>query len=106
MHIHCDLLYVSACLKKPVLCYLFTADGQAGGGGGGRISVHYRHKQFKGHYQAYGGKSESAPGGPGTVTEVKTGITGRATYLFVDAGYLYRINVSSSGVNCMYKGDS
>ena len=83
------------CLKNPVLYYLSTADGQTGGGGGGRISVHYRHKQFQGHYQAYGGKSESAPGGPGTVTEVMTEVTGNATYLFVDAGYLYNIRVSN-----------
>ena len=73
-----------------------TGDGQNGGGGGGRIAVHYRKKEFKGHYQTYGGKSISAPGGPGTVTEVKTGITGRAMYLFVDAGYLYSITVRTN----------
>ena len=73
---------------------------QVGGGGGGRISVHYQDKQFKGQYQAYGGNSQVAPGGPGTVTEVKTGTNG-ATYLFVDAGYLYAVQVSHSDyTNC------
>ena len=77
-----------------------AGNDQVGGGGGGRISVHYRDKQFKGHYQAYGGNSQVAPGGPGTVTEVKTGANG-ATYLFVDAGYLYAVQVSHSDyTNC------
>ena len=68
---------------------------QVGGGGGGRISVHYDDKQFKGQYQAYGGNSQVAPGGPGTVTEVKTRANS-ATYLIVDAGYLYAVQVSLS----------
>ena len=77
-------------------CLIYTGYNHTGGGGGGRISVHYRDKQFKGHYQAYGGNSQIAPGGPGTVTEVKTGTIKAHTHLFVDAGYLYSVQVRHS----------
>ena len=74
---------------------MYTGNNQVGGGAGGRIAVHYRDKQFRGHYEAYGGHSQLAPGGPGgpgTVTEVKTG-DNSAKYLFVDPGYLFDVKV-------------
>lgn len=41
--------------------------GDAGGGAGGRIAVHYESTRFGGAFSAHGGASRSEAGGPGTV---------------------------------------
>ena len=49
------------------LSHLHTGTSSEGGGGGGRIAVYYDSVEFTGQYQAYGGQSAAAVGGPGTV---------------------------------------
>ena len=41
--------------------------GDAGGGAGGRIAVHYHATRFSGTFSAHGGSSRSEAGGPGTI---------------------------------------
>ena len=71
-----------------------TGSYSCGGGGGGRIAVHYVTSEFTGQYQAYGGLSDTAPGGPGTiyVEEIKSDRNNK--YVIVDAGAPYVVNVS------------
>ena len=71
-----------------------VAGGGGGvGGGGGRVAVYYKKTEFTGRQRAYGGASGVAGGGPGTVLETFIGANRNATYLYVDAGQPYKVQV-------------